>query len=114
MLLKLFRRYQQACRNQAKLQKAVTRLARQLDWELNPHLSAEQQTLDLLNQMSSQIDVSQFAPKPPLMPRQLPNNMRCLDLSKHPLKQPSLPAPKPPMMVTRHSNNSKTFDNTLN
>jgi hypothetical protein len=114
MLLKLFRRYQAARRNRAKLQKAVTRLARQLDWRLDTNLNSEQQTIDLLNQISSQMDVSKFAPKPALLPQQMANNLRCLDLCKHPLKQPSLPAPKPPMMVTSFSNKSKTFDNTIN
>jgi hypothetical protein len=108
---KLLEQLHKATIYRAKLHQATIRLAKQLNWVIDPELDAEQQTLDLLKQLSAKIAIASFTPLPKPKP-----NMGCLDLTKHPLRQPPQPAfilppsPKKPMLLlTEHSNSAKNI-----
>jgi hypothetical protein len=110
---KLLEQLHKATVYRAKLHRATSRLAKQLNWTIDPELETEQQTLELLKQLSTRIAIASFIPLPKPKP-----NMQCLDLKKHPLKYPpALPpsAEKPTLLLTQHSNSGKSIStNNLN
>jgi hypothetical protein len=81
-LLKLVQSFKKATEYRARLAIATKRLSRQMNWEIDPTLEPEQQTLNLLKRLSALAAIHNV----PQVKKKLPN-LDSLNLKKYPLKQ---------------------------